>query len=219
MASGLLEGSGGHAIGLAGLPGGVADFIERWGYLALGVGVALGVPVPEDVWLLVAGYLAWSRFLSFPWVIAVGMGSAMVADNSGYWAGRLGGRRLLDRFGWYVSMTPARLRRAETFFLRHGHQAVFFARFIPWIRVSAGPLSGISRMPYARFLLYNCLAALTYVSAMTVLGYLFAPSLDQLLELLQRGRRAAAAAIVLILLAGAAIAALRRHRRRTPDSG
>lgn len=206
-------------MGLAGLPEGLADFIEEWGYLALGVGVALGVPVPEDVWILLPGYLAWSRFLSFPWVIAVGMVSAMVADNSGYWAGRLGGRRLLDRFGWYVSVTPAHLRRAETFFLRHGHQTVFFARFIPWIRVSAGPLSGNSRMPYARFLLYNSLAALTYVSAMTVLGYLFAPSLDRVLALLQQGRRAAATVIVLVLVVGAVIAGLRLRRRRTPDSG
>jgi membrane protein DedA with SNARE-associated domain len=202
-----------------GLPEGIADAIGEWGYLALGVGVALGVPVPEDVWLLVAGYLAWSGLLSLPWVIVVGMIAAMVADNTGYWAGRLGRRRLLDRFGRYVLVTPARLRRAETFFLRHGHKAVFFARFIPWIRVSAGPLSGVSRMPYGRYLTYNSLAALTYASAMTGVGYLFAPQLDQLLELLGRGRRVAAMVAVLVLLVVAAIAALRLRRQRTPNTG
>jgi membrane protein DedA with SNARE-associated domain len=202
-----------------GLPKGIADAIGQWGYLALGVGVALGVPVPEDVWLLVAGYLAWSRLLSLPWVIVVGMVAAMVADNTGYWAGRLGRRRVLDRFGQYVLVTPARLRRAETFFLRHGHKAVYFARFLPWIRVCAGPLSGISRMPYGRYFTYNSLAALTYASGMTVLGYLFAPHLDQLLELLGRGRRAASIAIVLVLLTVAAIAALRRWKRRRQNSG
>src|SRR3989304_1632480 len=101
-----------------------------------------------------------------------------------------------------------RRRRAGTFFLRHGHKAVFFARFVPWIRVSAGPLSGVSRMPYGRYFIYNFLAALTYVSVMTVLGYLFAPQLDQLLELFRRGRwvgasrggrRAAATVAVLVL--------------------
>ncbi len=214
MASGLSNAGMEQNMEPAGLPKGIADAIGQWGYLALGVGVALGVPVPEDVWLLVSGYLAWSRLLSLPWVIVVGMVAAMVADNTGYWAGRLGRRRLLDRFGQYVLVTPARLRRAETFFLRHGHKAVFFARFLPWIRVSAGPLSGVSRMPYGRYFTYNSLAALTYASAMTVLGYLFAPQLDQLLELLGRGRRAASIVIVLILLAIAAIAAQRRWKRR-----
>src|SRR3989304_2522283 len=85
-----------------------------------------------------------------------------------------------------------RRRRAGTFFLRHGHKAVFFARFVPWLRVSAGPLSGVSRMPYGRYFIYNFLAALTYVSVMTVLGYLFAPQLDQLVDLFRRGRRAGA---------------------------
>ena len=219
MASGLRKAYTEQDMDAVGLPEGIADAIGQWGYLALGVGVALGVPVPEDVWLLVAGYLVWSRLLSFPWVIVVGMIAAMVADNTGYWTGRLGRRRLLDRFGQYVLVTPARLRRAETFFLRHGHKAVFFARFIPWLRVSAGPLSGVSRMPYGRYFTYNFLAALTYVSVMTVLGYLFAPQLDQLLELFRRGRRAATTVIVLILLAGAAIAALRLRRGRTQNSG
>ncbi len=214
MASGLSKACVEQDMGPAGLPKGITDAIGQWGYLALGVGVALGVPVPEDVWLLVSGYLAWSRLLSLPWVIVVGMVAAMVADNTGYWAGRLGRRGLLDRFGRYVLVTPARLRRAEIFFLHHGHKAVFFARFLPWIRVSAGPLSGVSRMPYGRYFTYNSLAALTYASAMTVLGYLFAPQLDQLLELLGRGRRAASIVIVLILLAVAAIAAQRRWKRR-----
>ncbi len=214
MASGLSKACVEQDMEPAGLPKGLTDAIGQWGYLALGMGVALGVPVPEDVWLLVSGYLAWSRLLSLPWVIVVGMVAAMVADNTGYWAGRLGRRRLLDRFGRYVLVTPARLRRAETFFLRHGHKAIFFARFLPWIRVSAGPLSGVSRMPYGRYFTYNSLAALTYASAMTVLGYLFAPQLDQLLELLGRGRRAASIVIILILLAVAAIAILRRWKRR-----
>jgi len=219
MASGLREACVKQAMDAVRLPEGVADAIGQWGYLALGVGVALGVPVPEDVWLLVAGYLAWSRLLSFPWVIVVGMIAAMVADHTGYWAGRLGRRRLLDRFGRYLFVTPARLRRAEIFFFRHGHKAVFFARFIPWIRVSAGPLSGVSRMPYGRYFIYNFLAALTYASTMTVLGYLFAPQMNELLELLGRRRRAASIVIVLILLACAAIAALHRRRRGIQSSG
>src|SRR3990172_6965527 len=72
------------------------------------------------------GYLVWSRLLSFPWVIVVGMIAAMVADNTGYWTGRLGRRRLLDRFGRYVLVTPARLRRGGALFFPHRGQAGFF---------------------------------------------------------------------------------------------
>lgn len=104
----------------AGLPTAITDFVEQWGYLALVAGVALGLPVPEDVWLAAGGYLAWAGLLSFRWVVFVGVAGAVTADNLGYWIGRLGRRRLLDRFGRYVLVTPARLRQAEAFFLRPG---------------------------------------------------------------------------------------------------
>lgn len=198
----------------AGLPTAITDFVEQWGYLALVAGVALGLPVPEDVWLAAGGYLAWAGLLSFRWVVFVGVAGAVTADNLGYWIGRLGRRRLLDRFGRYVLVTPARLRQAEAFFLRHGEKAVFFARFIAGLRFSAGPLAGVSRMPFPRFFAYNFAGALIWVPAMVTVGYLFAPNLDRVLGLLRRGQRVVAAVILLTLLAGLAMAGLRRRHRR-----
>src|SRR5215472_11392990 len=78
----------------------IAPLLEHWGYFAIFLIVVLGnvsVPVPEETALIVGGYLAWRGELQFPVVLAVGIVSAVVGDNVGYWIGRAYGRGLLDR--------------------------------------------------------------------------------------------------------------------------
>lgn len=196
----------------AGVPEGLAQLVEQWGYLALGLGVGLGLPVTEDIWLPAGGYLARAGALSLPGVLGAGLAAAVVADNLGYWIGRVGGRPLLDRLGRYLLLTPARLQRAEAFFERYGEAAVFFARFVTWVRFSAGPLAGVSRMPFPRFFVYNLCASVLWVPAMVIVGYLFAPQLNQVLSVVWRAREVTVVAAILLVLLWAVRAGLRRRR-------
>ena len=162
----------------SGLPPGVLEFVGNWGYLAFGLGAGLGISVTEELWLPIGGYLAWAGVFSLPGALAVGIGGVVVVDSLGYWVGRLGGRRLLGRVGRYLPGTEAGLRRAEGFFERHGDAAVFLARFIAWLRFAAGPLAGLSLMPYHRFITYDLAAALIWVPTLIGAGYLGGPYLD-----------------------------------------
>jgi membrane protein DedA with SNARE-associated domain len=158
------------------MPEPLAALLARYGYAVVFAGVFLenvGLPVPGETALLAAGFLAQRGTFSLPWVIGLGIAAAILGDNLGYWIGRLGGRRLAERHGRLVGLTPARLASLEAFFARHGPGTVFFARFLSGLRVFAAPVAGMSRLPWSRFLLYNAAGAIVWATAVGSVGYLF----------------------------------------------
>lgn len=69
----------------------LSDLITQWGYLAIFITVILGnlgVPVPEEAILVLAGYFVWDQQLWLPAVLVVGIVGATAGDNIGYWIGR-----------------------------------------------------------------------------------------------------------------------------------
>ncbi len=193
---------------------GLEQWIAGWGYAGIVLAVLMGnvgLPVPEESILLLAGYLAWRGTLSLPAAIAAAVLSAIAGDNLGYWIGRKGGRPLLLRYGRYVFVSRRQLRRAEEFFARHGHRAVFFGRFLAGIRFLAGPLAGISRMRFGTFFAYNAAGAVVYVSIVTLVGHAAGRHLHRVLREVRRAEHF----LILtgaILLAGLAWRFLRRKK-------
>ncbi len=149
-------------------------FLDHWGYPAIFLTVVLGnmgLPVPEESVLALAGYLVWEGHLRLPLVLGVGVVSAVAGDNLGFWLGREYGRRVLERYGGGVLVTRERLEAAVGQVKRYGPLAVFVARFIPGLRFLAGPVAGITRLPPFAFLLANVAGALIYVPLIVGLGY------------------------------------------------
>ncbi|HEX7547950.1 MAG TPA: DedA family protein [Candidatus Methylomirabilis sp.] len=148
--------------------------IAQWGYLAIfGFVLAgnIGVPVPENSVLWVAGFFVWKGRLSLPLVLLVGIGAAVVGDNLGYWLGRRYGQRVVDRYSRTVRLSSHRLERMRQFVQRYGPWAVFLARFVTGLRFMAGPLAGSLGLPPRAFFLANVLGALCYVPIMVGAGY------------------------------------------------
>jgi len=150
------------------------QLIEHWGYLAICAAILLGnlrVPVPEESTLVLAGYFVRQGDLRFPTVLLVGIASAIVGDNLGYWIGRRYGQEALQRFGHWVLLTPERLEGTRRFVTRYGGLGVFSARFVTGLRFMAGPLAGSTGLRLLTFLAANTLGALIYVPAMVAAGY------------------------------------------------
>jgi membrane protein DedA with SNARE-associated domain len=163
--------------------------IEHWGYLAIGVFILLGnlgVPVPEESTLALAGYLVWQGELRLLWVLAIGILSAVGGDNLGYWIGWRYGQGALKRYGRWVLLTPARVEATRRFVIRYGGFGVFSGRFIPGLRFMAGPLAGSTGVRPLTFVAANALGALLYVPAMVGAGYGVAYGLDGYLKRLER---------------------------------
>lgn len=72
--------------------------------------------------------------------------------------------------------------RGEELFRRHGDLTIFLARFVFGMRIIAGPLAGILRMPWSKFVLFNFLGALTWVTAIAVAGYQFGEHWEELIK-------------------------------------
>jgi membrane protein DedA with SNARE-associated domain len=134
-----------------------------------------GIPVPGETTLIAAAILATPQHhhYSLVAVIAVAAAGAIVGDNVGYWLGRKGGRPLLERWGPVRRYADKALPPAEIFFQKHGAKAVFFGRFIAFLRVTAAWLAGISHMPWWRFLLWNAAGGIFWATGVSLLAYQF----------------------------------------------
>ncbi|WP_238006088.1 DedA family protein [Dactylosporangium sp. AC04546] len=138
-----------------------------WIYLLVGgvIGIeSMGIPVPGEITLVTASLLSVTTSIS-PWLVAsAASAGAIIGDSLGYYIGRRGGRRLLERFGrrFPKHFGPEHLAKAERAFQRWGVWAVFFGRFIALLRILAGPLAGALHVPYGKFLAANALGGLTW---------------------------------------------------------
>lgn len=177
--------------------------VAHYGYWAVGVALLVenaGIPVPGETILLLASFLAYSRHeLSLPGIIVVATLAATVGDNLGYVFGYYGGRPLLVRYQAAFKIKDTTVARAESLFARYGGLTVFFARFIFGLRILAGPLAGVLRMPWRRFLIFNFLGAALWVTVISSVGYLFGQHFGRLERDLQRFDVLAAAAALLVL--------------------
>ena len=118
---------------LPGVLAGLAPILDRYGYLAVGGFITLedfGIPVPGETILIAASVYAGAGELNIVLVIVIGIIAAILGDNIGFAIGTFGGRRLVERYGRYVFISPERLDKAERFFDRYGGWVVVVARFI-----------------------------------------------------------------------------------------
>jgi membrane-associated protein len=161
-------------------------YITDYGYWAVGISLLLenaGIPLPGETILLLASFLAYSQDqLQLPYIILVAVCAATLGDNLGYAIGYRGGRPLLDRYRHVFRIRPATIERGERLFDEYGSATIFFARFIFGLRVIAGPLAGVLRMPWKRFAVFNFLGAVLWVSVISAVGYKFGKHWDKLVE-------------------------------------
>src|SRR5215470_20419027 len=179
------------------------NFFYHYGYWAVGMALLLenaGIPVPGETILLFASFLAYSQGkLHLPWIIVVGTIACTLGDNLGYFIGNHGGRPLLERYRKLFRISPEIIAKGEELFKRRGAQTVFLARFIFGMRIIAGPLAGVLRMPWRRFLLFNFLGAAVWVTVISLVGYFFGSQWDTLVDVLGKTNAAIGVAAVVAI--------------------
>lgn len=179
------------------------SFLAHYGYWAVAAMLLLenaGLPVPGETILLLASFLAFSEHeLRLPYIILIGICAATLGDNLGFAIGHYGGRPLLERYQ-HIFRVPSRvLAKGERLFQRFGALTIFFARFVFGMRVIAGPLAGVLRMPWREFVIFNLMGAVLWVTVISSVGYLFGQHWDLLLRYIRRADIAIALLAVLIV--------------------
>ncbi len=179
----------------------------------------LGLPLPEDIPLILAGYLCGQGYAN-PWVMFPACFVAIVgADAMLYVLGRRYGHHvprmpLLRRF-----LTPANLARTERLLYQHGGKFIFAARFLPGLRAPAMFTAGVFKVPAWKFLLYDGGAAALSVPLILGLAYRYSDQLRQVKEWVQDGQLAAIALVIAGIAVFVAIKLLMRYRLAAARGG
>jgi len=164
--------------------------VVHYGYWAVGAALLIenaGIPVPGETVLLMASFLAYSEHdLRLSWIIAVATLAATVGDNLGFALGYYGGRPLLTRYQAAFRIRDRTMARGESLFARYGAVTIFFARFVFGMRIIAGPMAGVLRMPWKKFVVFNFLGAGLWVTVISGAGYLFGQHWGRLVRVVQR---------------------------------
>lgn len=135
---------------------------------------SLGIPLPGEIILVSSALLASQHGEIDPVILgACATGGAIVGDSLGYTIGRKGGTPLLARLGrrFPKHFGPSQVAAAERAFERWGMWAVFFGRFVALLRILAGPLAGVLKMPYWKFLIANVLGGIAWAGGTTAVIY------------------------------------------------
>jgi membrane protein DedA with SNARE-associated domain len=183
-------------------------------FLLIGMESA-GIPLPGETALVAAGVLAARGDMDIVTVIVVAAAAAIVGDNVGYWAGRLGGRRLLHRWEWLERHASRVLPWSERFFRRHGAKTIFLGRFVAVLRVTAAWLAGVSQMHWWRFFLYNALGGICWAVLVGLVAYYVGQAAA---EAIGRYGLIGGVAVVVLLVVGALVYRFVRRRMLGAES-
>ncbi|MEE9257584.1 MAG: DedA family protein [bacterium] len=189
----------------------IAEFTYAGIFLVL-LFCGFGLPLPEDIPILISGYLSYKGTIHIWPALAVNAAGVMIGDIVIYSLGRWWGPRSSQHRLARAMMTPGRMEKVEKFFHRHGKKAIFLGRFVAGLRAPLFFAAGAMRVPLRVFLGMDLLAASVSIPTFFFLAFYFGDELDTLRRMLGTTKDV----IFLLLGAGGAAYALRYfiHRRR-----
>ncbi len=150
--------------------------LTTFGYIGLFLavfvetGLLVGVMLPGDSLLFVAGFFASTGHLQIAFVVIVAFIAAVIGDSVGYMLGKKYGPAVFAREESFF-FKKSYVTRAQTFYEKHGTKTIVLARFMPIVRTFAPLFAGIGGMKYSLFLMYNILGGALWTLSMSLFGY------------------------------------------------
>jgi membrane protein DedA with SNARE-associated domain len=160
----------------------------------------LGFPMPEDIPLLAAGYLAYIGETTVLTACIVCLLGVLIGDTIIFYVGRhLGVRLFRSRLAMAIT-TPERIEKVEGYYHKYGTKIIFFGRFTAGFRSPVFFVAGALKIPYRRFLFLDGVAACVSVPLWIFLGDHFGEEIDTFLHWVHRAKN------IFYVIVGAVIA-------------
>jgi membrane protein DedA with SNARE-associated domain len=153
----------------------IIDLIEATGYLGILLAMlveGIFTPIPSELIMPFAGYVAYSGELNFFLVILVGSLGAVIGSSVAYMLALWLGRPLVDRFGFFFGLDEKRMATAEHWFERWGIWGIFIGHSLPGIRSVISFPAGLSKMNRKKFVIFTFSGALVWNTVLVTAGYL-----------------------------------------------
>jgi membrane protein DedA with SNARE-associated domain len=152
------------------------------------------IPVPSELVMPPAGYLAQQGQMNMATVILCGTLGSLIGAYANYYAAHYLGRPLLLRYGKYVWITEEKFAKVEKFFKDHGEVSTFIGRLLPVVRHLISLPAGLAGMNHWKFSLYTLLGAGLWVTVLSYIGYFIGANKELIT---QYSRQALIAAVLL----------------------
>lgn len=169
-------------------------FFQKSGYVGVFFLMALEstiVPIPSEVVVPPAGYLASKGELSLLGVILAGTFGSLAGALLNYYMALKFGRpaflRFIRKYGQYVLLTEASFLKMEGFWHNHGHISTFVGRLLPGLRHVISIPAGFARMALTLFCIYTTVGAFIWCTVLALCGYYFGKNEALLKEYLAKG--------------------------------
>jgi membrane protein DedA with SNARE-associated domain len=149
------------------------QWVEQWGYFGIILLMAMEssiFPVPSEIVIPPAAFLAAEGKLNMFGVIAAGTFGSWLGASVTYWVSLLLGRVFIARWGRYFLVSEHKLERAERWVHRYEAGGIFFARLLPVIRHVISIPAGIIRMNFATFSVMTLAGSALWCSVLTWFG-------------------------------------------------
>ena len=144
---------------------------------------AFALPLPSGSVLMAGSAFAVQGYMSFPLVLITGIAGNMAGDSSGYWLVRSYGLKVLDKMHLEKFFSQNRLDGARSQIDKHPILTIYFSRFMTGIAPAVNVVSGITVLPYKRFLFFECLGEITECSMFCFIGYIFGSNWEYVSQL------------------------------------
>ncbi len=129
------------------------------------------IPIPSELVMPPAGYLAQQGQMNMAVAILCGTAGSLVGAYANYFAAHYLGRPLILKYGKYVWITEEKFAKVEKYFKDHGEISTFIGRLLPVVRHLISIPAGIAGMNHIKFSLYTLFGAGIWVTVLSYIGY------------------------------------------------
>jgi len=195
----------------------VQDVVRLFGYPGVLLLITLEstlVPIPSEIVMPFAGYMASQGEFSLPVILVINSVGALVGSSVCYWIGVKGGKPFLVKYGKFFLLRQHDIAKTEAFFARHGKKTILIGRFLPVIRHVISIPAGIARMPVRDFLLQTFLGSTVWGGTLIMLGYVVGANWEAFSKSLAHVDHLIALILVLAVVAFGFGFVVRRRRQR-----
>jgi len=127
--------------------------------------------LPGDSLLFAAGVFASLGSFNILILLSILILAAILGDTANYWIGHFFGEKIVTNPK--IPINQEHIEKTNRFFEKHGGKTIILARFVPIVRTFAPFVAGAGQMNYGKFISYNIIGGILWVSIFTLSGFFF----------------------------------------------